>query len=140
MAKLRYRLRQVHYVRQDPRRRGRIVAGLVTVDPDPLDAEPPRRCDVVEPAAGAMDPVAPLDAALLLETLEMAELRLVAADHLRGDDEIGLQRKLGERLGEEIVVAIREHGELPARIAQRAQPRRDVAIERQLAPVPDDRV
>jgi len=87
-----------------------------------------------------VDPVAALDAGFLLEPLEMAELRLVAPDHLGGDDEIGLEREFGKRLGEEIVVAIREHGELPAGVAQRAERRGHVAVERQLAPFPDDHV
>src|SRR4029077_17916826 len=116
------------------------VSGPVAIDPDSLDAEAPRRRDVVEPAAGGMDPIVSLDTGLLLESLDIAETWFVAPNHLRGDHKIWPQRELRERLGEEIVIAIREHGELPAGPAQCAERRGHVPIERQLAPLAHDHV
>src|SRR5262249_59727126 len=69
-------LRQGGHVGEHARRRRGIVAGLVSIDPDAFDAHAPGRRHVVEPAAGGVDPVGALDAALLLEAPEVAELRL----------------------------------------------------------------
>ena len=83
----------------------------------------------------AWHPVLPLDAGARLEAREMTEFRLVAADLFGGDDEVGGERRMARsRRGEEIVVAVGQHGELPAGIAQRAEGSGHIRVERQVAP------
>jgi ubiquinone biosynthesis protein UbiJ len=55
-----------------------------------------RRFNVMERAAGGMDPIVTRDSSLLFEVLEMAEMRLVACDPLRRDGEIWIALSLSE--------------------------------------------
>jgi hypothetical protein len=61
---------------------------MIAVYPYARDTEAARRFNVMEPAAGGMDPIITRDSSLPLEVLEMAEVPLVACDPLRRDDEI----------------------------------------------------
>ena len=102
-------------VGQHVRRRGRIMARAITVHPDARDADAARRLDVMEPTAGGMHPVAVGDAGLPLELAEVAKVGFVAADLLRGDDQIRVRtRKPFERARKQIVVAVGQDADLEA--------------------------
>ncbi len=87
-----------------------------------------------------MDPIGVGDARLLRETGEMPERRLVASRHFGGHDEIGAEREAFESAREEVVIAIGQHGELPAGLAQGRERRADIGEERHLAPFADQHV
>src|ERR1044071_3845632 len=58
------------------------------VEPDAVDLQLARRCNVVEPTIGYMDPVSGGNSGHALEVLEVGRSRLVRAHPLRGDHRI----------------------------------------------------
>jgi hypothetical protein len=114
------------------------VAGEVAVHPDRAQPHPRGGKDVVYPAVRDVDPVRRRRFRQFFESAEVAEVWLVAADLLRRHHQIERNGQFRCRAGEQVLVAVGEDREPPARRGERVQRRAGVGEHRHPRPRLDE--